>query len=110
MAHVQRGWDRPDRPALQRDRQRLRVRRAAVPRGLRADRRGGARPPADPYALTKLFGEQLLDAAVARSDVRAISIHPWRDYLAPDGALLPAVRERLARGETGVQRGRAALS
>ena len=34
----------------------------------------------------------------------------WRDYLSEDGTLLPEARERLARGETGVQRGRAALS
>jgi nucleoside-diphosphate-sugar epimerase len=34
----------------------------------------------------------------------------WRDYLSADGVLRPEVRERLARGETGVQRGRAALS
>jgi nucleoside-diphosphate-sugar epimerase len=175
--------------------------------------------PQDPYALAKVFGEQLMDAAVARSDLRAVSIRPswvqwegnyerslgpwlrdpfggapsesfwsyidaydlahalrlaaecsldgheamyvvspdngagrplaeliahhygeevavrelaredaggitsakaerllgyrptrsWRDYLSPDGALLPAARERLERGETGVQRGRAAL-
>jgi nucleoside-diphosphate-sugar epimerase len=32
--------------------------------------------PQDPYALAKLFGEQLMDAAVARSDLRAISIRP----------------------------------
>ena len=30
----------------------------------------------------------------------------WRDYLDDDGRLRPAVRERLARGDTGVQRGR----
>ena len=30
----------------------------------------------------------------------------WRDYLDDQGRLRPAVRERLARGETGVQRGR----
>jgi UDP-glucose 4-epimerase len=172
--------------------------------------------PQDPYALSKLFGEQLMDAAVARSDLGAISIRPtwvqwegnyarslgpwlrdplggspsqsfwsyidaydlgdalrlaaesslpghevmyiaspdnatgrplreliahhfgaavevrgepssgisiekarrllgyapsrsWRDYLSPDGELLPAARERLERGETGIQRGRAAL-
>jgi nucleoside-diphosphate-sugar epimerase len=174
--------------------------------------------PQDPYALSKLFGEQLMDAAVARSDLRAISIRPtwvqwegnyarslgpwlrdplggppsgsfwsyidaydladalrlaaesdlpghevmyiaspdncagrplmemirrhhgdvevraldredasgtssakaarllgyapsrsWRDYLSEDGRLLPGPAERLARGETGVQRGRAAL-
>ena len=32
--------------------------------------------PQDPYALAKDFGEQLMDAAVARSDLRAISIRP----------------------------------
>ena len=30
----------------------------------------------------------------------------WRDYLDDDGRLRPAVRERLERGATGVQRGR----
>jgi UDP-glucose 4-epimerase len=171
--------------------------------------------PQDPYALAKHFGEQLCDAAVARSDVRCISVRPswvqwegniennlgpfvrdpeavsvswnsyvdvydlaellrlaaesdlpghevfygaqpdnaggrsledlvkrtadvpirgplerpdasgistakavrmlgweqqrsWRDYLDADGRLLPAARERLERGDTGVQRGRAA--
>jgi len=32
--------------------------------------------PQDPYALSKAFGEQLMDAAVRRSDIRAISIRP----------------------------------
>jgi nucleoside-diphosphate-sugar epimerase len=172
--------------------------------------------PQDPYALSKHFGEQLMDAAVRRSDIRCISIRPswvqwegnyehnlgpnlrdpdegsqsfwsyidaydladalrlaaesdlpghdvmyiaspdncagrplaemlrrhygdavelreldrddasgtssakaarvlgyapsrsWRDYLSEDGRLLPEARDRLARGETGVQRGRAA--
>jgi UDP-glucose 4-epimerase len=32
--------------------------------------------PQDPYALAKLFGEQLCDAAVARSELRCISIRP----------------------------------
>jgi nucleoside-diphosphate-sugar epimerase len=32
--------------------------------------------PQDPYALAKVFGEQLMDATVARSDVRAVSIRP----------------------------------
>lgn len=32
--------------------------------------------PQDPYALAKAFGEQLCDAAVERSDIRAISIRP----------------------------------
>jgi nucleoside-diphosphate-sugar epimerase len=171
--------------------------------------------PQDPYALSKHFGEQLMDAAVRRSDIRCISLRPswvqwegnyehnlgpnlrdpdegsasfwsyidaydladalrlaaesdlpghevmyiaspdncanrplaemirrhhgdaveirsvdredasgtsiararsllgyapsrsWRDYLSEDGRLLPEPRDRLARGETGVQRGRA---
>lgn len=32
--------------------------------------------PQDPYALSKVFGEQLMDAAVRRSDIRTISIRP----------------------------------
>jgi nucleoside-diphosphate-sugar epimerase len=32
--------------------------------------------PQDPYALAKLFGEQLCDAAVQRSDLRCISLRP----------------------------------
>ncbi|RIX27554.1 NAD-dependent epimerase/dehydratase family protein [Amnibacterium setariae] len=32
--------------------------------------------PQDPYALSKAFGEQLMDAAVRRSDLRTISIRP----------------------------------
>jgi UDP-glucose 4-epimerase len=32
--------------------------------------------PQDPYALAKHFGEQLMDAAVRRSDTRCISIRP----------------------------------
>lgn len=32
--------------------------------------------PQDPYALSKLFGEELMDAAVRRSDIRAITIRP----------------------------------
>ena len=32
--------------------------------------------PQDPYALSKAFGEQLMDAAVRRSDLAAISIRP----------------------------------
>ncbi|MFL6138156.1 MAG: NAD-dependent epimerase/dehydratase family protein [Frankiaceae bacterium] len=34
------------------------------------------REPQDPYALAKLFGEQLCDAAVRRSDIRCITIRP----------------------------------
>jgi nucleoside-diphosphate-sugar epimerase len=170
--------------------------------------------PQDPYAMSKVIGEQLMDAAVRRSDIRCISVRPswvqwegnvegnlgpivrdpeavsvswnsyvdvydlaellrlaaesdlpghevfygaqpdnaggrpltdlvkrlhdvpvrkhdrpdasgistakavrmlgweprrsWRDYLGDDGRLLPEVRERLERGDTGVHRGRAA--
>src|SRR5512133_2754437 len=32
--------------------------------------------PQDPYATSKVFGEQLMDAAVRRSDIRCISIRP----------------------------------
>jgi UDP-glucose 4-epimerase len=32
--------------------------------------------PQDPYALTKYFGELLMDAAVERSDIRCISLRP----------------------------------
>ncbi|MBC7517821.1 MAG: NAD(P)-dependent oxidoreductase [Microbacteriaceae bacterium] len=32
--------------------------------------------PQDPYALSKHFGEQLMDAAVQRSDIRCISLRP----------------------------------
>src|SRR5687767_9357239 len=32
--------------------------------------------PQDPYALAKVFGEQLMDAIVARSDVTAVSVRP----------------------------------
>jgi nucleoside-diphosphate-sugar epimerase len=32
--------------------------------------------PQDPYAVAKHFGEQLMDAAVRRSDIRCISIRP----------------------------------
>ena len=37
--------------------------------------------PQDPYALAKLFSEQLCDAAVQRSDIRCISLRPsWVQY------------------------------
>ncbi len=37
--------------------------------------------PEDPYALTKWFGELLMDAAVQRSDIRCISLRPsWVQY------------------------------
>ena len=55
--------------------------------------------PQDPYALSKHFGEQLMDAAVQRSDIRCISLRPswvqnednYEQNLGPqvrDGALL----------------------
>ena len=54
------------------------------------------RPDASGLSIAK--AEQLLGYAPTRS---------WRDYLAEDGTLLDAARERLERGDTGVQRGRA---
>ncbi|MHB8380340.1 MAG: NAD-dependent epimerase/dehydratase family protein [Acidimicrobiales bacterium] len=39
------------------------------------DERHRARPQ-DPYALSKYFGEQLMDAAVERSEIRCISLRP----------------------------------
>ncbi len=37
--------------------------------------------PQDPYALSKMFGEKLMDAAVERSDIRCISLRPsWVQY------------------------------
>jgi UDP-glucose 4-epimerase len=67
------------------------------------------------------FGEAVTVGELAREDAGGISFakaervlgyrpaHTWRDYLDEDGRLLDAPRERLARGETGMQRGRAAL-
>jgi len=54
------------------------------------------RPDAPGLSIAK--AERLLGYAPSRS---------WRDYLSEDGELLPAVRERLEAGDTGVQRGRA---
>jgi UDP-glucose 4-epimerase len=51
--------------------------------------------PQDPYAIAKHFGEQLMDAAVRRSDVTGISIRPswvqWEGNYA--GNLGPALRD-----------------
>jgi len=51
--------------------------------------------PQDPYATAKHFGEQLMDAAVRRSDVRCISIRPswvqWEGNYANN--LSPALRD-----------------
>ncbi|ROQ38724.1 nucleoside-diphosphate-sugar epimerase [Frondihabitans sp. PhB188] len=51
--------------------------------------------PQDPYALSKLFGEQMMDAAVRRSDLRAISIRPSTVHNADnyESNLGPQVRE-----------------
>jgi len=49
--------------------------RPFAPDYLPVDERHPLRPQ-DPYALAKAFGEQLMDAAVRRSDIRCISIRP----------------------------------
>lgn len=54
--------------------------------------------PQDPYALAKHFGEQLCDAAVARSDLRCISIRPtWvqdeTSYARNLGPMIRAARQ-----------------
>jgi len=68
------------------------------------------------------YGEDVEVRALEREDAGGISgagaerllgWHPtrsWRDYLSADGTLLDEPRSRLERGETGVQRGRVALS
>jgi len=55
-------------------------------------------PREDASGISCAKAERLLGYAPSRS---------WRDYLSEDGTLQPAVRERVARGETGLQRGRA---
>jgi UDP-glucose 4-epimerase len=51
--------------------------------------------PQDPYALSKVFGEQLMDAALRRSDVRVITIRPcsvvWEGNAA--GMLAPLLQD-----------------
>jgi UDP-glucose 4-epimerase len=54
-------------------------------------------PREDASGISIAKAERLLGYAPSRS---------WRDYLGEDGELGPAARERLERGETGVQRGR----
>ena len=51
--------------------------------------------PQDPYALSKYFGELLMDAAVRRSDLRCISIRPcWVHHEGNyEGNLGPQVRD-----------------
>ena len=55
--------------------------------------------PQDPYGLSKLFGEQLCDAAVRRSGLRCISLRPaWvqdaGSYAADLGPLIRAAPDR----------------
>ena len=51
--------------------------------------------PQDPYAISKNFGEQLMDAAVRRSDITGVSIRPswvqWEGNYARN--LAPALRD-----------------
>jgi UDP-glucose 4-epimerase len=59
--------------------------------------------PQDPYGLSKLFGEQLCDAAVRRSDLRCVSLRPaWvqdaGSYLANLGPLIRAGQPRGVAG------------
>ena len=68
------------------------------------------------------FGAEVTVGPLEREDAggissakaaRLIAYRPkrsWRDYLSPSGELLDSARERLARRQTGVQLGRAALS
>lgn len=55
--------------------------------------------PQDPYALSKVFGEQLMDAAVRRSDLAAMSVRPcwvqWEGTI--EWNLGPQVRDRHVR-------------
>jgi nucleoside-diphosphate-sugar epimerase len=59
--------------------------------------------PQDPYALSKVFGEQLCDAAVRRSDLRCVSIRPtWVQNAASYPRNLgPIVADPAAASPTG---------
>jgi UDP-glucose 4-epimerase len=59
--------------------------------------------PQDPYGLSKLFGEQLCDAAVWRSDLRCISLRPaWvQDAASYATDLGPLIRVGQPRGVAG---------
>ncbi len=59
--------------------------------------------PQDPYGLAKLFGEQLCDAAVRRSELRCISLRPaWvQDAASYPADLGPLIRARQPRGVAG---------
>jgi UDP-glucose 4-epimerase len=80
---------------------------------------GAGRPLAE--LLAQHYGDTVELRPLPRADAGGISYaraasllgyaprRSWRDYLTRDGMPLPAVAERLARGDTGVHRGRAAL-
>jgi len=76
--------------------------RPFLPAYLPVDEEHPARPQ-DPYALAKVFGEQLCDAAVARSDLRCITLRPtWvqnADSYAPN--LGPFLRDPAMPSVTG---------
>jgi UDP-glucose 4-epimerase len=59
--------------------------------------------PQDPYGLSKLFGEQLCDAAVRRSELRCISLRPaWvQDAASYTADLGPLIRAGQWRGVAG---------
>jgi UDP-glucose 4-epimerase len=59
--------------------------------------------PQDPYGLSKLFGEQLCDAAVRRSDLSCISLRPaWvQDAGSYAADLGPLIRAGQPRGVAG---------
>lgn len=59
--------------------------------------------PQDPYGLSKLFGEQLCDAAVRRSGLRCISLRPaWvQDGASYAADLGPLIRAGQPRGVAG---------
>ena len=68
------------------------------------------------------FGDEVRLRPVPRPDASGIScvkadklfgwtpLRSWRDMLDAEGRLLPQVRDRLAAGDTAVQRGLAAIS
>ena len=64
---------------------------------------GDAAPEIRPSAEERPSG---ISIAKARALIGYDPQRSWRDYLEDDGRLRPAVRERLERGATGVQRGR----
>jgi len=71
-----------------------------------------ARHHGDGVPLRALAREDAAGTSIAKAQ-RLLGYAPrrsWRDYLDDAGELRPEVAERLARGDTGVQRGRRALA